>query len=231
MNPFSFNCYFDEYKNKGRRIVMKLFYAAGSSSMAPHILLEESGIPYVLEKVNLDTKTWNGGDYNSLNPKSYVPALATDSDGVLTECAVVLEYIGRANKEHFIDEYRSKSYWKQRMWLNYIATELHKNFISPFRKGNWLPNTADSKSFVYKRVLPRLKFVDNALKQQDYLVNNEFSAPDAYLFVITNWIKRLGYNFDDFKNLQSFDARMRERSAVQRVLWQEGKSHTLQEKD
>ncbi|WP_311406596.1 glutathione binding-like protein [Liquorilactobacillus uvarum] len=210
---------------------MKLFYASGSSSMAPHILLEESGMSYSLEKVNLDTKTWNGGDYNLLNPKSYVPALKTDKNSVLTECAVILEYIGeQTNGNQFIEEYGSRGYWEQRMWLNYIATELHKNFISPFRKGNWLPNTDDSKKFVYNRVLPRLKFVDNVLKQQEYLVNNKFSAPDAYLFVITNWIKRLGYSFDDFKNLQRFDSKMRERTAVQRVLEQEGKAHTLQEK-
>ncbi|KRL00813.1 hypothetical protein FC81_GL001646 [Liquorilactobacillus capillatus DSM 19910] len=209
---------------------MKLFYAAGASSLAPHILLEESGMHYTLERVNLDTKIWKGGEYRQVNPKNYVPALAITDSYILTECAVILEYIGKQVADrNLIAIYGGETYWKQRIWLNYIATELHKNFISPFRKGNWLPNTADSKSFVYKRALPRLKFVDNALKQQDYLVNNEFSAPDAYLFVITNWIKRLGYNFDDFKNLQSFDASMRARPAVQRVLQQEGRPHSLQD--
>ncbi|WP_257609041.1 glutathione binding-like protein [Oenococcus oeni] len=115
------------------------------------------------------------------------------------------------------------------MWLNYIATELHKNFISSFRKGNWLPNTVNSKQLVYERVLPRLEFIDQKLDRKNYLVNNRFSAPDAYLFVITNWIRRLEYGFDKLFSLESFDKNMRKRSAVGRVLKQEGKAHSLQD--
>ncbi|AVI94382.1 Glutathione S-transferase [Oenococcus oeni] len=212
---------------------MKLFYAAGASSLAPHILLEESSLTYVVEKVNLDTKTWNEGqnDYKQINPKSYVPALKTDSGKIITECAVIMEYIAKkATTKNLIAEYDSQTYWQQRMWLNYIATELHKNFISPFRKGNWLPNTIDSKQLVYKRVLSRLKFVDQKLNQKNYLVNNQFSAPDAYLFVMTNWIHRLEYSFNNLANLKRFDNNMRKRLAVDKVLKQEGKAHSLQDK-
>ncbi|EFD88268.1 glutathione S-transferase N-terminal domain-containing protein [Oenococcus oeni] len=211
---------------------MKLFYAAGASSLAPHILLEESSLTYVVEKVNLDTKTWNEGqnDYKLINPKSYVPALETDSGKIITECAVILEYIAKkVTTRNLIAEYDSQTYWQQRMWLNYIATELHKNFISSFRKGNWLPNTVNSKQLVYERVLPRLEFIDQKLDRKNYLVNNRFSAPDAYLFVITNWIRHLEYGFDKLVNLESFDKNMRKRSAIGRVLKQEGKAHSLQD--
>ncbi|MCP9329246.1 glutathione S-transferase N-terminal domain-containing protein [Liquorilactobacillus satsumensis] len=210
---------------------MKLFYAAGASSLAAHILLEESGLPYSLEKVNLDTKTWNHGDYVLINAKSYVPALQTENGMLLTECAVILEYIANtADTQGLLAPYASSAYWDQRMWLNYIATELHKNFISPVRPGNWLPNTQASQQLVYQRVLPRLKFVEHALEQQNYLSNQHFTAPDAYLFVMTNWFKRLGYPFGELKNLQAFDAHLRERPAIQRVLKQEGRPHSLQAK-
>ncbi|MDN2453669.1 glutathione S-transferase N-terminal domain-containing protein [Lactobacillus sp. UCMA15818] len=209
---------------------MKLFYASGASSLAVHILLEESGLKYGLEKVNLDMKTWNNGDYNLINSKSYVPALELDNGEILTECAVVLEYIAhKVPAQNLIGEYGSTTYWQQRTWLNYIATELHKNFISPFRKGNWLPNTIESKELVYKRVFPRLKFVDTQLGQQEYLVNSHFSVPDTYLFVMTNWLYRLEYEFNGLGNLQRFDTTMRKRLAVQDVLQQEGKPHSLQD--
>lgn len=209
---------------------MKLFYASGASSLAVHILLEESSLKYGLEKVNLDTKTWNNSDYNLINSKSYVPALELDNGEILTECAVILEYVAhKVPAQNLIGEYGSTTYWQQRTWLNYIATELHKNFISPFRAGNWLPNTAESKELVYKRVFPRLKFIDKQLGQQEYLVNNRFSVPDTYLFVMANWLQRLEYGFDDLENLQRFDTNMRKRFAVQNVLQQEGKPHSLQE--
>jgi glutathione S-transferase len=211
-------------------MVMKLFYAAGASSLAPHILLEEIGQVYQLERVNLDTKTWAGGDYNQVNPNSYVPALETDDGHLITECAVILEYLGLRNPtNNLIALYDSDDYWQQRMYLNYIATELHKNFISPFRRGNWLPDTKHSKELIYSRVFPRLQYLNQILLTEDYLVNNQFSAPDAYLFVMTGWLQRLALSFKDLAGLAKFDQRMRQRPAVQRVLAQEGQPHSLQE--
>ncbi|WP_429971851.1 glutathione binding-like protein [Fructilactobacillus sp. Tb1] len=209
--------------------MMKLFYASGASSLAPHILLEEIGLPYQTEKVNLDNKTWNNSDYNLINEKSYVPALETHTKKVITECAVILEYLSVNSNSNFIANYDTDTYWEERTWLNYIATELHKNFISPFRNGNWLANTDDSKKLVYKRVFPRLKFIDKHLKNQNYMINNKFSLVDPYLFVMTNWIKRLDFTFDNLPNLKRFDETMRNRPAVQRVLKAEGAPHSLSE--
>jgi len=205
---------------------LTLFYAAGASPMAPHILLEELGLPYHLEKVNLDNKTWGQGDYNHLNPKSYVPALKIDDQPLLTECAVILEFIG--TQSALMPQYATPAYWEQRVWLNYIATELHKNFISPFRHGNWLPNTADSKQLVWIRVQPRLAFVEQQLAAGGpYLLGDTFSVADPYLFVMTNWMQRLGYSFDSLPQLAKFDSLMRQRPAVQRVFAQEGQPHSL----
>ena len=73
--------------------MLKLFYASGTSAMAPHILLTDAGLNFELEKVNLDQKTWRGGDYDQINAKSYVPTLQIAPEQYLTECAVILEYI------------------------------------------------------------------------------------------------------------------------------------------
>lgn len=210
---------------------MKLYYASGASSLATHILLVESGLTFSLEKVNLDTKHFEDGDYELINPKSYVPALDTEH-GVMTECAVILEYIAnQATGKNLISKYNTQDFWKQKMWLNYIATELHKNFISPFRTGNWLPNTKESKELVYQRVFPRLKLINDQLGHHHFLVNNKFSLIDPYLFVMTNWIRRLDYGFSNLENLERFDLAMRERQSVRQVLEKEGKPHSLASDD
>lgn len=204
-----------------------LFYASGASSLSVHILLEKSRLPYTVIPVNLDTHTTGLGDYDQLNPKNYVPALQTDSGHFMTECAVILEYISHQSPLPLMADYATEQYWQQRMWLNYIATELHKNFISPFRKGNWLPNTPESQDLVRSRVFPRLAYLEKALADQSFLVDNQFSAPDAYLFVMTNWCRRLDFSLAEFPNLNRFDQHMRQDPAVQSVLKQEGKPHSL----
>ena len=209
---------------------MKLFFASGASSLAPHILLEKSGLSYTVEKVNLDKKIWKDGDFNQINPKSYVPVLITDSGTTMTECSVILEYISEKSDNLQTFEYNTKDYWQERIWLNYIATELHKNFISPFRKGNWLPNTEESKDLVWKRVYPRLKYIDKQFELNGpWLMGDEFSVADAYLFVMTNWVTRLDFSFEDLPQLKSFDEQMRNQSSVRKVLLDEGAPHSLVE--
>lgn len=211
-------------------MTLKLYFASGASSLAPHILLEEMGLDYQAIKVNLDQKTYkNNQNYNLINPKSYVPTLELNDGSKISECAVILEYLASKNKQYaLLADYQTSSYWQQRMWLNYLATELHKNFISPFRKGNWLPNTEKSRQLVWERVYPRLKFIDEQM-HGSWLVDNKYSLVDPYLFVMTNWMKRLEFSFEDVPNLKSFDSQMRQRLAVEQVLKDEGKPHLVVE--
>ncbi|ERL65850.1 glutathione S-transferase family protein [Schleiferilactobacillus shenzhenensis] len=206
--------------------MLKLFYASQTSAMAPHILLQDCGLDFQLARVNLDQKTWANGDYNDINPKSYVPTLQVADDRYFSECAVILEYISTLVDNRYTYAYGTNNYWQERTWLNYIATELHKNFISPFRHGNWLPNTADSKQLVWQRVAPRLRYVEQHW-QGPWLMGDTFTAADAYLFVMTNWLHRLDYPIEELPRLTKFDARMRQRPSVAAVLQVEGQPHSL----
>src|SRR5215813_34201 len=74
---------------------MKLYYAPGACSMAPHIVAREAGHTFDLERVDIpNKKTADGGDYWKINPKGYVPALVLDDGQVLTEVAVICQYLG-----------------------------------------------------------------------------------------------------------------------------------------
>ena len=73
---------------------MKLFYAPGSSSLLPHIVLYEAGLPFVAVRINEHSKVIEGGgDFRNVNPLGYVPALMLDNGTLLTEGAAIVQYI------------------------------------------------------------------------------------------------------------------------------------------
>lgn len=58
-------------------------------------------------------------------------------------------------------------------------------------------------------------------------MGNRFTMADPYLFVMTNWMRRLGFSFDGLQKLQAFDESMRERPSVQEVFRVEGRPHRV----
>ncbi|HEV3492007.1 MAG TPA: hypothetical protein VG224_15445 [Reyranella sp.] len=69
---------------------MKLFYAPGTISLMPHVALLESGLPFIAIRVDEISKTMQGGgNFRSINPLGYVPALALDDGTLLLEAAAI----------------------------------------------------------------------------------------------------------------------------------------------
>ena len=113
---------------------MKLYYSPGACSMAPHIVATEAGIKVELVKVDIpNKKTADGGDFWAINPKGYVPALKLDDGAVLTEVAVILQYISDQNQAaHLAPKFGSVERYHLLEWLNFIATEVHKQIGALF---------------------------------------------------------------------------------------------------
>ena len=113
---------------------MKLFYSPGACSLSPHIVLLEAGLPFTLEKVNLKTKTTEKGlDFNTINSKGGVPALQLDDGRVLTEGPAVVQYLADQKPESGLAP-RAGSFERYQLMeiLNYITSEVHKNFSPLF---------------------------------------------------------------------------------------------------
>jgi glutathione S-transferase len=115
---------------------LKLFYAPGACSVSPHIALCEAELPFDIVKVDLRAKTLPGGeDFNLVNPKGSVPALQLQDGQILTETAVMLQYIADLKPEaNLFPEQGTFERYRAQEWLNFIAMELHRGlgiFFSP----------------------------------------------------------------------------------------------------
>jgi glutathione S-transferase len=199
---------------------MKLYYSPGACSLSPHIALLEAGLPYDLVKVDLRAKKLeNGDDYLKVNPKGQVPALALDNGEVVTEGPVIVQMIAdKASAKNLAPARDSAERYKLQEWLNYITTELHKNFGPMFS-----PVLADdAKAFFKDRVMGKFKYVDSQLAGRDYLMGKQFTVADGYLFTMLAWADRLKFDLSGLSNLLAYKARVGARPKVQEALTKEG---------
>lgn len=199
---------------------MKLYYSPGACSLSPHIALEESGLPYETESVDLKTKvTASGADFWKSNPKGYVPALLLDSGELLTEGAAIVQYIAdQAPHSKLAPPNGTLARYQLQSWLNFIGTEVHKGFSPLFNPA--MP--AEAKKLSAERLLDRLKWVDGELAGKTWLMGADFTVADAYLFVVTNWAKPMQIDLTPYANLLAWRERVAARPAVQRAMKAEG---------
>jgi len=198
---------------------MKLYYSPGACSQAPHILLHEIGLEHDAARVDLKAKKLeNGSDYLAINPKGAVPALQIDSGEVLTENAVILQYLGdRTNWPEVLPALGDFRRYRVLEMVNFITTELHKRFGFLFN-----PDATDEmKNLVIADLSKKLDYIDERLGDGPFLFGEQLTLPDPYLFVITGWTEKL-IGLQQWKNLAAFRERMMNRPAVRHVLRFEG---------
>jgi len=199
---------------------MKLFFTPGACSLAPHIILRETGLTFELERVDLAKKETAGGDdFTKINPKGYVPAIQLDDGQILTEAVVILQYLadqkpesGVAPAQGTMERYRLMEL------LSFLTSEVHKPFgplFNPDVTGEWKENQLN---LLHKR----FDYLAEGLRGQQYLTGDEFTVADAYLFTILNWTNFLKLDLGKWPVLKDYIARVAARPSVQEAMKAEG---------
>ena len=199
---------------------MKLFYAPGSSSLLPHIVLYEAGLPFTAVKVNEHTKVIEGGgDYRKVNPLGYVPALVLDDGTLLTEGAAIVQYIAdQVPSKNLAPPNGTIERTKLQSWLNFFSSEMHKGGFSPlFYKG--VPE--QGKDIFRERLKTRFAHLDEHLGRNEYLMGRDYSVA-AHFFVVSNWANWVKFDLSPYANVASYRERIGGRIAVRAALEAEG---------
>ena len=191
---------------------MKLYYFSGACSLASNIALREAGLPFELVKVDRRTrKAADGLDFNEVNPKGYVPALTLDNGEVLTENVAVLQYIADRNPASklappggTLERYRLVE------WLAFISSEIHKNFSPLFRD----ETPEETKEHLRKVLSNRLDYLNGAIGNGPFLMGEQFTVADAYLFTVLGWSRQLNFDLGKWPQLQRYMERVGARPQV-----------------
>jgi glutathione S-transferase len=191
---------------------MKLYYMKGACSLASYISLNEAGIKFEAVEINHQThKTRGGEDLNAINSKDYVPVLRLDNGEILTENVAVLQYIADLNPAAKLapaagtfERYRLLEH------LAYINSELHKNFGPLFNPSS----SEDIKNFARANLKTRLDWLDKALGSKTFLMGEQFTVADAYLYVVLTWASHVGIDLGQWPALKRHNERVAARPHV-----------------
>ncbi|WP_413574721.1 glutathione transferase GstA [Bdellovibrio sp. HCB290] len=199
---------------------MNLFYSPGACALASQIALREAGLNFELVKVDLKAKEYSGGDYKKINPKGYIPALQLPNGHLMTEGAVILQWIAdQVPEKNLLPKFGTMERYKAMEWLNFIATEIHKGLGSLF--GGAVMNE-ETKEQIKAKVGLRLNVLDQHLSQNPFILGQEFSVADAYAYNVLRWTGLVGVDMSSHTNLQKFMGAVAERPSVKEAVAAEG---------
>jgi glutathione S-transferase len=195
---------------------MKLYYSPGVCSLSPHIVLREAGLAF--EPVMAPTKTHklpDGSDYYAVNPLGYVPMLELDDGTRLREGPAIVQYIAdQVPSKNLAPANGTLARYRLQEWLTFIGTEIHKAFSPLFNPG--MPD--EGKKIYRDKIVDRLAFVDKELAGKQYVMGDNFTVADAYLYTVTRWTKPMAIDISGYPNLSAFMKRVEARPAVQEAL-------------
>lgn len=205
---------------------MKLYYSPGACSLAPHIILEELGIPYTAQQMEFSKGDNERPEFLKLNPMGAVPVLELRDGQALTEGVAIHQYLADLKPElHLIPRNGTFERVRCQEWLNFIATELHKSVGALFSPQLFAHSPAaleEVKTSLLSMAGQKLDFAEKKLGSKNFALGDDYSVADAYLFTIFSWTNYVGLDSKKWPNLVAHSKRMLERPAVKRTLMMEG---------
>jgi glutathione S-transferase len=199
---------------------MKLYYSPGACSLSPHIAFREAGLPVTLVKTSTKTHQLDDGtDFYSINPRGYVPLLELDNGELLSEGPAIVQYLADKNPASGLAPAAGTlARYRLQEWLNFITSEIHKQFGPMFA-----PDTpAEYKAILKEKLGKRFDWLSGELKGKDYLMGTQFTVADGYLFTVLRWSGFVGIDLAKWPVLAAYVDRITARPKVQEALAAEG---------
>ncbi|MFM0662941.1 glutathione S-transferase family protein [Paraburkholderia sediminicola] len=204
---------------------LTLYFSPKACSLASHIALEESGLPYQAIPVDIRAGANVAPEYLKINPGGIVPTLAVNNT-VITESQAILTYIADLVPESgLIPRPGTRERAKAHEWMNWISSSMHVTYRSIFRPQAYAGDDAQAMAAVREhaqkklgKILLEVETRLGSVGDAPYALGSSFSVVDAYLFVFYLW------SFDERIQIE-LPARPRYGALAARV-WQRSAART-----
>jgi glutathione S-transferase len=205
-------------------LMVTLFYATGTCSLASHIALEESGAAYEAKRLNFSEGDQRKPEFLKVNPKGRVPALVTDR-GVITETSAILLYIAQTGLKANLAPLSDPFALAQLQAFNgYLSSTVHVAHAHRPRGSRWADDAAAQESM--KKKVPQnmsecFDLIENSYFKGPWVMGADYTICDPYLFTIAGWLEADGVDPKKFPKVLDHRSRMGERVTVKKVLARE----------
>jgi glutathione S-transferase len=203
-----------------------LYYSPGACSLAPHIVLEELGLPFQLIHASTSDGATHTAQYLQLNPKGRVPVLVTGS-GVLTEAPAILIHLATSNPDRGLLAAAPDGLVRSIEWFNWLSGTVHAVAIRQV----WRPESFTDVPLQHADIVARGKknlanafaHIESRLAKTVWAVADKYSVVDPYLLVFYRWGNRIGFDMrGDYPCWTRHALQVLERPATLRALATEG---------
>lgn len=182
--------------------MLTFYFAPGSSSMAVHIALHETGAPFEARPMSFATKDMQKPEFRAINPNGKVPTLLVDGR-VLTEVAGCLFYLARTYPDANllpVDDPEAEA--QVVSWMSFIASAIH-----PARQAG------------IERAREVWQIAEKRLGANEWAVGGRYSIADIHLFRLY-WRTRdaLEPKAGGFANIEAHYQRVMARPAVRKTI-------------
>ncbi len=201
----------------------KLFYFPGNANLAPHMVLEEMGVPYELVLVDRAQNAHKSAEYMKLNPMGRIPTWV-DGDLVISETAAICLHL--ADKHHMLapapgTAERGRFY----SWLMYLTNTVQAELIFyfyPEKIAQGEAARAEIKASEEARVGSMFDTIEQTLADgRPYLLGQAYTILDPYLLMLGRWTRSMARPARDLPRTGAYMRRLLERPAIQRAFAQE----------
>ena len=203
---------------------VKLYYAPGACSFASHIAIEEVGIPYETQKLDLAAGDQRKPEYLKINPRGRVPTCVVDGH-VITENVGIITYFAGGYPKAGI---WPKDTWHQALavssmaWLSNTVHACYGHLVRPARYADDAASQESIRTKARNMYEEYLREIDGLLAGRKWAIGDHYTCVDGYLLVFYRWGNRQKMPVRDLKNYSALMDKVLARPAVKKVMADEG---------
>ena len=199
---------------------MRLYYSPGSIAAAVAITLHEAGLDFEPCRVDFKLMEQTKPEYLAVNSKGRVPTLEVGGER-LTETGAILDYIASlAPQANLVpDDPLKAAYMRSVMY--FLASTMHVNHAHKARGSRWADrpeSLADMTAKVPALMAQNAAYVEAECLRGEFVVGDQFTLADPYLFVVCGWLEGDGVSLVRFPLISDYLQRMRTRTSVQKAI-------------